>query len=159
MQQIHVPKWPRSLAALIRGARTTYALVIHAPLAEAGFEDIPRDGVFAISAINQSDVSAGDLGRRMGVSKQSVSQLLDTLVLRGYAERSVDPLDRRRMRLTLTERGTRAAAICRDAIDRVERRIVETVGPSYVEHTRVTLTALIELAADFQPAAQPAKGR
>ena len=89
----------------------------------------------------------------MGVSKQSVSQLLDTLVLRGYVQRSADPLDRRRIKLTLTERGAMVAALCRDAVDRIEHRLVETVGVAYVEHTRATLTALIELAADFQPAA------
>lgn len=159
MNQTLQPERPRSLAALIRGARTTYVLAIRAPLAEAGFEDIPRDGVFAIAAIGRSEISAGDLGRLMGASKQSVSQLLDTLVLRGYVERSVDPSDRRRMRLTLTGRGAMAADICRNAVDRIEHRVVETVGVSYVEHARATLMALIELAADLQPAVQPAGGQ
>jgi hypothetical protein len=36
-----------SLAALMRAARSTYAEAVHGPLAESGFEDIPRDGVFA----------------------------------------------------------------------------------------------------------------
>ncbi len=155
MNQTHEPKQPVSLAALMRVARTTYVLAVRAALGESGFDDVPRDGVFAMSAIDRSDISARDLVRRMGVSKQSVSQLLDTLVLRGYVERSIDPLDRRRMRLALSERGARVASLCRDAVDRVEQRVVEAVGAACVEHTRTTLTALIELAAELQPGAQP----
>jgi DNA-binding MarR family transcriptional regulator len=141
-----------SLAALMRAARSTYAEAVRGPLAESGFEDIPRDGVFALSAIGLTEVSGGQLGRWLGVSKQAVSQLLDTLVLRGYVERSIDPADRRRMRLTLTDRGTQVAALCRKAVERVEHRVAEIVGAAYVEHTRATLLALIELRAQlFDP--------
>ncbi|HKE96052.1 MAG TPA: MarR family transcriptional regulator [Povalibacter sp.] len=152
-------KGNRSLASLLRAARHTYSLAIRAPLADAGFEDIPRDGVFVIAAIRTGDVSAGDLQRRLGVSKQAVSQLLDTLVLRGYVERSIHTEDRRRMTLTLTRRGERVATVCRRAVDQVEQRIVEIVGTSYVEHTRATLTALIELAAEWQPDTPSLTGR
>jgi DNA-binding MarR family transcriptional regulator len=144
---------------LLRGARNTYALAIREALAEAGCDDIPRDGVFAISAIGDADVSAGDLQRALGVSKQAVSQLLDTLVLRGYVQRSIDAVDRRRMRLTLTGRGESVAAACQEAVDRLERRITQIVGASHVAHTQATLTALIELAAEWQPTAHPVKGR
>lgn len=138
-----------SLPALMRAARSTYAAAVRAPLAECGFEDVPRDGVFAISAIGLTEVSGGQLGRWLGVSKQAVSQLLDTLVLRGYVERSINPVDRRRMRLMLTDRGTQVATLCRQAVERVERRVIETVGAAYVEHTRATLLALIDLGAEL----------
>jgi DNA-binding MarR family transcriptional regulator len=145
-----------SLAALMRAARSTYAGAIRGPLAESGFEDVPRGGVFALAAIGLAEVSGGQLGRWLGVSKQAVSQLLDTLVLRGYVERSVDPLDRRRMRLTLTDRGTQVATLCRETVERIEHRIAETVGPAYVEHTRATLLALIDLGAELS--AQTSEG-
>jgi DNA-binding MarR family transcriptional regulator len=159
MEQTSGRKRNPSLVALMRAARHTYALAIREPLLEAGFDDIPRDGVFVIAAIRNSDVSAGDLGRSLGASKQGVSQLLDALVSRGYVERSIDTRDRRRTRLTLTKRGQRVASVSRQAVDQVEKRIVETVGVAYVEHTRATLTALIELAAEWQPEALSATGR
>ena len=152
------PQRPASLAALIRAARSTYALAIHAALEEEGFDDLPRDGVFAISAISRSDFSPGDLGRRHGVTKQAISLLLDSLVLRHYVERTIDPTDRRRMKLTLTERGLRVAALTRKAADRIEQRVAEIVGKSYVEHTRATLTALIELASEFDRSPRTATG-
>ncbi|MGH8217641.1 MAG: MarR family transcriptional regulator [Steroidobacteraceae bacterium] len=142
----------RSLAALLREARTTHILAIRPQLARWGFKDMPRDGVFAISAIRDCDVSARDLVRKMGVSKQAVSQLLDTLVSRGYVERSLDTVDRRRTRLRLTRRGARVASVCRRAVDDIEQQLLQSVGARCVEHTRATLTALIELAADVESA-------
>lgn len=106
---------------------------------------MPRDGVFAISAIRHCEAGAADLGRRMGVSKQAVSQLLDTLVARGYVERAVDPVDHRRTKLKLTRRGTRVASVCRETVDEIEQLLVERVGARCVEHTRTTLDALVGL--------------
>jgi len=142
----------RSLAALLREARTTHVLAIRPQLARWGFKDMPRDGVFAISTIRDLEITAGDLGRKMGVSKQAVSQLLDSLVLRGYVERSVDTIDRRRTKLRLTRRGARVASVCREAVDQIEQRLVERVGARCVEHTRAALSALIELAAELESA-------
>jgi DNA-binding MarR family transcriptional regulator len=43
------------------------------------------------------------------VSRQAASQLIDTLVLRGYLTRQINPADRRRMDIELTDRGRAAA--------------------------------------------------
>jgi DNA-binding MarR family transcriptional regulator len=86
----------------------------------------------------------------MGVSKQAVSQLLDTLVERGYVERALDPLDRRRTKLKLTRRGVRVASLCRGAVDRVERQLVKKLGAICIENMRATLAALIDLATGLE---------
>lgn len=143
----------RSLAALLREARTTHILAIRPQLVRRGFEDMPRGGVFAISVIRDFDVSAGDLGRRMGISKQAISQLLDTLVMRGYVERSTDTVDRRRTKLRLTPRGASASSVCREAVDQIERQLVEKVGTRCVDHARTALAALIDLAEDVESGA------
>jgi len=58
---------------------------------------MPRDGAFVISAIRACKVGAADLGRRTVASKQSVSQILDTLVAHGSVERSsMWPIDSER---------------------------------------------------------------
>jgi DNA-binding MarR family transcriptional regulator len=143
----------------MRVARNTYVVAVRAPLARSGFDDLPRDGVYTISAIGAGDISPAELGGLLGVSKQAVSQLLDSLVLRGYVERSIDTVDRRRMRLALTDRGKDVAALCRRAIDRVERRLTETVGEERVHHARQTLEALIALAAEWHSTLTPAQDR
>jgi DNA-binding MarR family transcriptional regulator len=143
----------------MRAARNTYAAAVREPLAKSGFTDLPRDGVYAISAIAARDLSPAELGGLLGVSKQAVSQLLDSLALHGYVERSIDTFDRRRMRLALTDRGKKLAAVCRRAIDRVERRIAESVGEERVHHTRQTLEALIALASEWNTPLVAAQGK
>jgi len=52
-------------------------------------------------------------------------------------------VDRRRLTLALTERGTAAAAVIRSAVEDVDAVLAARVGPEYVAHTRATLAALI----------------
>jgi DNA-binding MarR family transcriptional regulator len=129
--------------ALLRAARAAYGSAIRASLGEAGCDDVPRNGSYVIGAIARTGAPLSQIIRELGVSKQAAGQLVDTLVMRGYLDRSVDPEDRRRLTISLTERGHAAAVVIRSAVDRVDAGLVGRVGPEYVRHTRVTLAALI----------------
>ena len=108
---------------------------ISGPLVDAGFDDVPRNGVFVIGAISRTRAPLSEVIRWLGVSKQSAGQLVDALVVRGYLERSVDEEDRRRLTVQLTSRGRAVAAIARAAVDRIDKRLHERVGtPDW--HTR-----------------------
>jgi DNA-binding MarR family transcriptional regulator len=135
-----------ALPALLRAARNTYACAIRQPLAEAGFDDIPRNGIFVIGAISRTEAPLAEIIRWLGSSKQSAGQLVDALVLRGYLERAVDDEDRRRLRVSLTERGRAVAAITREVVEGLERRLLEKVGKERLAHTRSTLMTLATLA-------------
>ena len=113
-------------------------------LAKVGFDDMPRNGSYVIGAIARTGAPLGQIIRQLGVSKQAAGQLVDTLVARGYLDRSVDPEDRRRLMISLTERGAAAAAVLSSVVERVDIELEERVGPEYVAHTRVTLASLIE---------------
>ena len=83
------------------------------------------------------------------MSKQAAGQLVDTLVLRGYLDRSPDPEDRRRMTVTLTERGAMAASACPVGGRRSGRRAGgRGSGADRVTATRATLAALIEIGRE-----------
>ena len=84
--------------ALLRAARTTYGDAIRAALVEIGCADVPRNGAFVLGAVARHGAPMGDVVRGLGVSKQAGSQVVDTLVVRGYLERTPDPDDRRRRR-------------------------------------------------------------
>jgi DNA-binding MarR family transcriptional regulator len=134
-----------SLPALLRVARRTYGSAIARALAELEFDDLPRNGAFVVGGIARSGAPLSEIIEHLGVSKQAAGQLVDTLVARGYLDRAVDDRDRRRLTVTLTERGRNAAAAIRSAVDRVDARLLEKVGDRSVAHTRAALVALIEI--------------
>lgn len=131
------------MPALMRAARRTYGTNIRRALAQAGFDDVPRNGLFVIGAIARMGAPLSEIIEQLGVSKQAAGQLVDTLVLRGYLERSIDPDDRRRLRITLTERGQAAGTIIRATVDEVDAALVARVGAEDLARTRATLAALV----------------
>ena len=108
----HVP-----IPALLRAARGAYGHAVRTRVAAAGCDDLPRNGPYVLGGMANRGGNAGGLVRELGVSKQAASQLIDTLVLRGYLERRVDPDDRRRMEIELTDRGRAVAAVVREGVE------------------------------------------
>ena len=131
--------------ALLRAARTTYGSAIREVLSEVGCEDVPRNGIFVIGAVARGGSPLSDIIASLGVSKQAAGQLVDTLVVRGYLERSPDPDDRRRMTVDLTDRGRTAAEATWTAVNEVDTALADRVGADAVAITRSTLVALIGL--------------
>lgn len=131
------------MPALLRAARTVYGSAIREALAGAGCDDIPANGLYVVGALARSGAPLSDIIQQLGVSKQAAGQLVDTLVARRYLDRSVDPEDRRRLRVTLTPRGQEAAALIRSTIDQLDDDLTARVGPECVACTRMTLAALI----------------
>ena len=130
---------------LLAEARLAYVNAIRSALSEAGFDDMPRAGARVIGRIAVGGTSVSDVAEVYGVSKQAASQLVDSLVARGYVERIPDDADRRRMLVGLTERGLAAAAELRDAIVRIDAALEAAVGHEAVASARPVLGALVEL--------------
>jgi DNA-binding MarR family transcriptional regulator len=130
------------LPALLRAARGSYAQAIRVHLAEAGFDDLPRNGGFVLGGMANHGGSAADMIRGLGVSKQAASQLIDTLVLRGYLTRDPNPDDRRRMTLELTDRGRAAASAVRSGVEMIDAELAQMVTPVELAGLRSGLAAL-----------------
>ena len=131
-----------SIPVLLRAARGCYAQAIATRLAAAGIEDLPRSGAFVVGGLALRGRDAVDHLRGLGVSKQAVSQLIDTLVLRGYLDREVDPADRRRMTIELTDRGRAAAAAVRSGVESIDAELARMITPSELAGLRAGLEAL-----------------
>ena len=146
------------IPALLRSARGSYAQSIGSSLADAGFDDLPRNGAFVIGGMANQGGSAVDMIRGLGVTKQAASQLIDTLVLRGYLEREVNLEDRRRMTIELSERGRAAAEAVRAGTEAVDAELVEMLSPAQLAGLRAGLAALAEIRdrmADSGPDRRP----
>jgi len=136
------------IPALLRAARRTYGSAIRVALAEVGCDDVPRNGSFLIGGIARGGSPLSGITRELGVSKQAAGQLVDTLVLRGYLERSPDPDDRRRLTVTLTDRGRLAADASRRAVGTVDAELAARLGDEPVTQARAVLMELIEIGDD-----------
>lgn len=136
------------MPALLRHAWSAYGREMRQALEDAGYDDIPKNGLYVIGGLAMENMSIplAQLIQELGVSKQAASQLVDILVLRGYLAREVDGEDRRRMTVELTERGRAAAAAQAAARKALDAELLARVGAEDMLRTRRTLAALFEIA-------------
>ncbi len=141
------PRWYQDavLPPLLASARRTYTRAIRAALIAAGFDDVPPSGGSLLGRIARCGRNLGDVAGELAVSKQAASQLVDTLVTRGYVERTPDPDDRRRVTVGLTERGRGAAAEIRKAVEGVDAELATKVSHQDLVRARSVLGAIVEM--------------
>jgi len=147
MSRTSLPHDQIVIPALLRHARTTYGAAMRRALADAGCDDIPRNGLYLIGgmALHDGDMPLGELVKDLRVSKQAASQLVDSLVTGGYLQRAVDEQDRRKLIVTLTKRGRTAAAAQAKAREQIDAELLSRVGANGVNTTRKALAALIDI--------------
>jgi DNA-binding MarR family transcriptional regulator len=140
-----------AIPALLRHARNTYGEAMRRALNKAGYDDIPGNGLYVIGGLalgGVGDVPLGQLIRELKISKQAAGQLVDALVLRGYLERTMDPNDRRKLTVGLTERGRAAAAVQTSAREAIDAELLAVVGSEAVALTRRSLAVLIDIGRE-----------
>lgn len=131
---------------LMREAGDVYGDAIRQALADSGCDDIPRNGAFILAGLDQSTLEPefspqAEVVGSLGLSKQAASQLIDTLVLRMYLERRVDPEDRRRMSVRLTNRGRTASLAIQGAIDAIDTALAGLITAAELCGLRAGLAA------------------
>ncbi|KAB2339351.1 MarR family winged helix-turn-helix transcriptional regulator [Actinomadura rudentiformis] len=104
---------------------------LHAELARRGHPDLKPMYGFACQAIGPG-VTAVELGRKMGVSKQAAGKTIDQLTKLGYVERATDPHDARRKIVRLTPRGIESLTLAAEIFDQIRARWVKTLGADRV---------------------------
>jgi DNA-binding MarR family transcriptional regulator len=136
-----------TIPELMRAARGSYRLAVNAELAARGLEDVPGPGGLVLGYLAGGGDSIEEMVRRLGVTRQSFSQLVDALVARGYVTRDPHPDDRRRMVLALTERGTAAADAVMAGARVVDDQLAARLTPAELAGLRKGLAALSEIKA------------
>lgn len=141
---------------LLRHARTTYAMAMRDALEAAGHDDIPRNGLYLIGglALGKGATPLGKLIRDLRISKQAAGQLVDALLMRGYLDRAIDAQDRRKLTITLTQRGKRAAATQAKAREKIDAELLARAGQDDVTAMRRTLAALIDIRRQREAASE-----
>jgi DNA-binding MarR family transcriptional regulator len=113
---------------LLAGFRTLIDQ-LHQELATLGHPDMRPAHGFTMQAIGLTGTTSGELGRRLGVSKQAAGKTVDRLAEIGYVERWADPADGRRKLVRLTPRGIEALALSARIFDDLHADWARQLGP------------------------------
>ena len=115
-----------SIPELMRVARGTYKRAVDIELAAGGLEDLPTASGYLLAYIAGGEESIPERIDGLGIKRREFSQLVDTLVLRGYLTRptirrvamvasrspsGATPPMRRATRASLRRQGARAQAV------------------------------------------------
>jgi DNA-binding MarR family transcriptional regulator len=91
-----------------------------------------------------------ELAERAGVTKPSMSELIDVLVRFGYFERVPDPRDRRAMLIRRTERGWEINRIARDTVERAQNEWRQAIGEGEFSDLLTGLRRLAQIADESE---------
>jgi len=136
------PLGPPLIGALLRIPVDMVTRRMLAALHEHGFTDMDPSLVAVFRYPGPQSLRPADLAEQLGVSKQALNYRLGELERLGYLERRPDPEDRRSKRVVLTERGTTAGLVMREAVREVEAEWTELLGAKRFGQLREILLEL-----------------
>jgi DNA-binding MarR family transcriptional regulator len=135
-----------STPTLLRTAYNVLSAAIYRAVSDAGATDMrPAHGNAMEMLSIQDGLRLTDIAARAGMAPQSMGEIVDDLVAKGYLSRREDPSDRRAKRIYLTQKGRETAQASRIALMEVERRITETLGADKYQEMRRSLAAISEI--------------
>jgi DNA-binding MarR family transcriptional regulator len=111
-------------------------------LHEGGFDDFDAAYLAVFRYPGPQGVRPTDLAAQLGMSKQALNYLLRELERLGYLERQPHPDDLRSKRIVLTERGTAAVAVIREAVAEMEAAWAKELGARRFANLRDLLVEL-----------------
>src|SRR3954468_3943829 len=140
------------MAGLLEIAKDAFFEDFRAELEQTEFADIRPTHGCVFRFVRGSGMRLTVLAEMAGMTKQSVGEVVDDLVARGYVKRIPDPEDKRAKLICLTERGERAQATGLALFTKVEKQWAKRYGAERIAQARELLE---EVAADEAPAVAP----
>lgn len=133
-----------TIPELMRVARGSYKRSVDIHLAAGGLEDLPTTSGYLMAYIADNDGSIPEKIEGLGIKPRQLRQLVDTLVLRGYLTREIDPVDGAAS-LALTERGHAANEATATGVDFVDQELARRLSDSEMAGLRRGLVVLGEI--------------
>jgi DNA-binding MarR family transcriptional regulator len=110
-------------------------------LEDAGWPRMTINQVLMFAHLETGGVTAAELARRMGMSRQSMQKNLDRLLELDLVTLQPHPHDRRSSMVTSTAAGKRFSRLVAQTLDGFERRLEAALGTNTVNDARRVLTA------------------
>jgi DNA-binding MarR family transcriptional regulator len=135
------------LPGLLDIASEAFFAEFRSELEQTEFGDIRPTHGCVFRFVQDEGLRLTDLAERAKLTKQSVGEIVDDLVERGYAQRIPDPDDKRAKLICLTERGEAAQARGRELFAKVEKRWAERYGAERIGPLRELLEEIVAAEA------------
>ncbi|MEI4831578.1 MarR family transcriptional regulator [Bacillus sp. FJAT-53711] len=112
-------------------------------MSELGFGDIRPAHGFMFKRIIPDGATGIELAEYLGITKQAVSKMVDSLEKSGYVIRKTHPTDKRGKIIVLTERGWLAVKAKDEILTEIEGRWMENIGTERMQMLKEDLTKLV----------------
>lgn len=99
----------------------------------------------ALRALRHGPISAGQLAQRFGVSRPTITRMVDGLVKKGLVERHVGAQDRRVALTSLTSEGGRILEVTEDSATRSMAALLASLSPERLDRLELALGDLAEI--------------
>ena len=134
---------------LLRSAYNALSASIYRAVMESGAADMrPAHGNAMEMLAIRDGLRLTDIAAQAGMAPQSMGELIDDLIDKGYVDRRPDPADRRAKRLYLTAKGRATTAASRTAVDAVEQQLRNALGPRRHAQLRAILADITRVQAE-----------
>lgn len=134
------PSRAGTLGSHLRCAYGALTEHLYGELESAGYSDIRPAQRAVFRHISPEGSRTVDLARAAGLTKQSMSYLINGLERSGYVYLAPDPMDGRAKRVHLTERGEAAIQTLMNASRAFERQLESVLGKGGVERLKDSLS-------------------
>ncbi len=106
-------------------------MAVRQELVAAGFVELRPGDVLFLALLAMGADTIEELASRLDVSEQAIGKTVDSMVARSLVARTADDADRRRVTLTSTPAGARAAGVARSGRLAPESRFVAALGEAH----------------------------
>jgi DNA-binding MarR family transcriptional regulator len=136
------PPRPASLGDALRRAWVGYQRRLDQEMAAAGFDRGFPDGRVLRLCARSDEVTASQIGRELGITRQGAGKIVAGLRDQGYVTLGGSPGDAREKVVTLTPRAREYLAAQHTAARRIEQELRNRVGAEAFESLLALLDAL-----------------
>jgi DNA-binding MarR family transcriptional regulator len=127
---------------LVKRAETVVRNGLEACLQPLGVT--PRQYVTLSLLRDERDQSSADLARKAGITPQSMSETIATLLAKQLIARLENPEHRRILMARLTEAGESLLAASETAVDEMEQQMLAAISPADVDILRQALRSIVK---------------
>jgi DNA-binding MarR family transcriptional regulator len=140
------PEPASTTPTLLRTAYNVLSGAIYRAVTQAGAPGLrPAHGNAMEMLAIEDGLRLTDIADRAGMAPQSMGELIDDLVVKGYLRRQEDPADRRAKRIYLTAKGHGTVLASQQAVHQAEEQVQALLGARRYQQLRRDLVRIAQL--------------